>query len=187
MVRLEGGAPLPLGPDRGRSFWQIARALWNVGDELTPFGTLKPNPPVDVGSGKSLTPFARMHLANASGPVAADAEVVDVVAGTAPVLVEVDCDTLAALLAPRLAALLAAVESWEAVPQPASTAMARTANAAHASRRRSRLAFVGWRIGDMVFSSPLGQLSALGPVLRFTWFPRGFPVALQHHVQASRS
>jgi hypothetical protein len=145
---------VPLGPGRGKSFWHFARALRNVGDELTPFGTLNANASPDVGSGKSLTPFARMHLANASGPVAADVEVVDVLAGTAPVLVDIDGDTLATLVA--------AVEAWEAVPQPASTATARTADPAQASGRRLRLTLVRWTIGDMAFCSPLGQLWALG-------------------------
>jgi hypothetical protein len=50
------------------SFWHFAWAALNAGDEVSTPVVLKSSPRPALGSGKFVTPLARMHLANASGP-----------------------------------------------------------------------------------------------------------------------
>jgi hypothetical protein len=56
--------PGPGNPPPGRSFWHFARAARTEGDEgSNPLPVWKRKLPLEFGSGKSGTPFARMHRA----------------------------------------------------------------------------------------------------------------------------
>ena len=56
--------PGPGGPPPGSSFWHVARAALNAGDDgLSPAPAWKRKPPPAFGSGKLGTPLMRMHWA----------------------------------------------------------------------------------------------------------------------------
>jgi hypothetical protein len=73
------------------SFWHFACATLNAGAAgLFPTGMGNRAPPPGLGSGKLVTPFARMHLANASGPEPLSPGVVEPeLAARSPVVVTV--------------------------------------------------------------------------------------------------
>lgn len=81
--------PGPGGPPAGRSLWHLSWAALNAGaDGSTPL-VLNVNPPPTFGSGKLGTPFARIHLENATpdgAPVTAAAVVLGAVAVLDPAL-----------------------------------------------------------------------------------------------------
>jgi len=150
------GAPEP-GRPPPRSLVHFARAASNAGDDgsIAP-PTWKVAPSEEPGSGKLVTPFERMHLANASPPVR----------------------KALAMRGPELAAL--AVELCELLPHPATSRRAAVASSVARTRLRCRSVAVerptGATFYDPVGNRPVTRLRVddLAPIVAREQPARGY-------------